>query len=155
MDGSEHYVSCIRNEQIYWRHDLTAFACFVSRENINSIFEGAGFGGRIGVLSVDVDGNDYWIWEAITSVDPALVIVEYNGIFGSCEAVTIPYQADFARQNAHYSIFTGEPRFKHFAILRQGNATHGSVVIARAITLTLCVMATLIFSITQRCRRIS
>jgi len=103
MDGSEHYVSCIRKEQIYWRHDLTALACFITRENINSIIEGAGFGERIGILSVDVDGNDYWIWEAITSVDPAVVILEYNGIFGSREAVTIPYQADFVRQNAHYS----------------------------------------------------
>jgi FkbM family methyltransferase len=103
MDGSQHYVSCIRNEQIYWRHDLTALARFITRENINSIIEDAGFGGRIGILSIDVDGNDYWIWEAITSVDPAVVIVEYNGIFGSREAVTIPYQADFVRQNAHYS----------------------------------------------------
>jgi hypothetical protein len=103
MDGSEHYVSCIRNEQIYWRHDLTALARLITRENINSIIEDAGFGDRIGILSIDVDGNDYWIWEAITSVDPAVVIVEYNGIFGSHEAVTIPYQADFVRQNAHYS----------------------------------------------------
>src|SRR6266478_3639226 len=103
MDGSEHYVSCIRSEQIYWRHDFTALARFITRENINSIIESAGFGERIGILSVDVDGNDYWIWEAITSVDPAVVIVEYNGVFGSHEAVTIPYQADFVRQNAHYS----------------------------------------------------
>jgi hypothetical protein len=103
MDGSEHYVSCIRNEQIYWRHDLTALARFITRENINPIIEDAGFGTRIGILSIDVDGNDYWIWEAITSVDPAVVIVEYNGIFGSREAVTVPYQADFDRKNAHYS----------------------------------------------------
>jgi hypothetical protein len=103
MDGSEHHVWCIRNEQIYWRHDLTALARFITRENINSVIEAAGFGERIGILSVDVDGNDYWIWEAITSVDPAVVIVEYNGIFGSREAVTVPYQADFVRQNAHYS----------------------------------------------------
>jgi hypothetical protein len=103
MDGSEHYVSCIRNQQIYWRHDLTALARFITHENINSIIDDAGFGNRIGILSIDVDGNDYWIWEAITSVDPAVVIMEYNGIFGSREAVTIPYEADFVRQNAHYS----------------------------------------------------
>jgi len=103
MDGSEHHVSCIRSEQIYWRHDLTALARFITRENINSIIHEAGFGGRIGILSIDVDGNDYWIWEAITAVDPTVVIVEYNGIFGSREALTIPYQPDFVRQNAHYS----------------------------------------------------
>jgi hypothetical protein len=103
MDGSENYVSSIRSEPIYWRHDLTALARFINRENINSIIEEGGFAGRIGLLSIDVDGNDYWIWEAVTAVDPAIVIVEYNGIFGSRAAVTVPYQADFVRQHAHYS----------------------------------------------------
>jgi len=103
MDGSEDYISCIRREQIYWRHDLTALARFVTRENIDSIIQEAGFSGRIGILSIDVDGNDYWIWKAITSADPAVVIAEYNGIFGAREAVTIPYQANFLRQNVHYS----------------------------------------------------
>jgi hypothetical protein len=105
MDGSEDSISSIRREQIYWRHDLTALARFVNRDNINSIIEDAGFSGRTGILSIDVDGNDYWIWEAITSIDPAVVIVEYNAIFGAREAVTIPYQANFLRQNAHYSYF--------------------------------------------------
>lgn len=103
MDGSEDYISSIRSEQIYWRHNLTALARFITRENISSIIQEAGFSGRIGILSIDVDGNDYWIWEAIDLIDPAVVIVEYNGIFGAREAVTIPYQKDFVRQNAHYS----------------------------------------------------
>jgi hypothetical protein len=103
MDGSERYVSTIQSEEIYWRNDLTALARFITRENINAIVEEAGFTGRLGLLSIDVDGNDYWIWEAMTAVDPAIVVVEYNGIFGGREAVTIPYQADFSRQKAHYS----------------------------------------------------
>jgi hypothetical protein len=103
MDGSESHVSSIRSEQIYWRKDLTALARFITRENIAPIIEEAGFSGRLGLLSIDVDGNDYWIWEALTQVDQAIVIVEYNGIFGSREAVAIPYQADFVRRNAHYS----------------------------------------------------
>ena len=118
MDGSEDYMSNVRSEPLYWRHDLTALARFITRENINSIIEEAEFSGRIGLLSIDVDGNDYWIWEAITVVDPAIVVVEYNGIFGSREAVTIPYQADFVRQNAHYSYLywgTSLPALCHLA----------------------------------------
>jgi hypothetical protein len=103
MDGSEANVLSIRQDSIYWKYDLTALARFITRENINSILRDAGFAGRIGILSIDVDGNDYWIWQAITAVDPAVVIVEYNGLFGSREAVTIPYQADFNRKSAHYS----------------------------------------------------
>ena len=118
MDGSESYVSSIRSEAIYWRSDLTALARFITRENINSIIKDAGFSGRLGLLSIDVDGNDYWIWEALTTVDPAIVIVEYNGIFGSSEPVTIPYQADFVRQNTHYSYLywgTSLPALCHLA----------------------------------------
>src|SRR3984885_8566432 len=79
IDGSENHISSIRSEPIYWRHDLTAVSRFVTRDNISSILETAGFSGRIGLLSIDVDGNDYWIWEALTTLDPAVVIVEYNG----------------------------------------------------------------------------
>lgn len=103
MDGSQENISSIQSEQIYWRHDLTALARFITRENIDPIIQEAGFSRRIGILSIDVDGNDYWIWEAISSIDPAVVIVEYNGIFGAREAVTIPYQKEFLRQNVHYS----------------------------------------------------
>lgn len=103
MDGSAAHVASIRQDSIYWKHDLTALARFITRENINPILQDAGFQGRIGVLSIDVDGNDYWIWEAVNIVDSAVVIVEYNSLFGSREAVAIPYQADFKRQDAHYS----------------------------------------------------
>ncbi len=103
MDGSEDYVSYIQRDNIYWRHDLTALARFITRDNINSLLQETGFHGRIGLLSVDIDGNDYWVWEAITAVDPAMVIVEFNGLFGAHEAVTIPYQADFHRTSAHPS----------------------------------------------------
>jgi hypothetical protein len=118
LDGSESCISEVRSEPLYWRNDLTALARFIRRENINSIIEEAGFSGRIGLLSIDVDGNDYWIWEALSAVDPAIVVVEYNGIFGSSEAVTIPYQADFVRQNAHYSYLywgTSLPALCHLA----------------------------------------
>jgi hypothetical protein len=103
MDGSEVHINFIRQDSVFWKHDLTAQAHFITRENINSLIRNAGFKGRIGLLSIDVDGNDYWIWEAVNIVDPAIVIVEYNSLFGSSEAVTIPYQADFKRENAHYS----------------------------------------------------
>jgi hypothetical protein len=51
----------------------------------------------------NTDGNDYHIWKAITCVNPTLVVMEYNSIFGSNQPWTIPYEADFVRQNKHYS----------------------------------------------------
>ena len=59
----------------------------------------------IWVLSIDVDGNDYWIWDAIQCCGP-IVICEYNS-FGCDFPLTIPYSDDFVRDKAHYSIYYG------------------------------------------------
>ena len=73
------------------------------KENINKIFLDNGIQGEIGLLSVDIDGNDYWIWQAINSVNPAIVVSEYNFRFGASRAVTVPYDAGFIRTKAHHS----------------------------------------------------
>jgi hypothetical protein len=100
----------LRSSDLYWRNDLTAISAFINADNINSLIEGAGFAGEIGLLSIDLDGNDYWIWERINIVDPMIVIVEYNSIFGRDHAVTVPYDPDFVQSKAHYSsLVSGRP----------------------------------------------
>jgi hypothetical protein len=103
IDCDEDCVAKIRQPDLYWRYDLTALCAFVNRDNVNQLIEEAGISDDIGLLSIDVDGNDYWIWEAIAVVSPRIVIVEYNSLFGSRHAVTIPYDANFNRTRAHYS----------------------------------------------------
>lgn len=103
LDGSAAAIRAVRGRDLFWRHDLTAVAAFVTRENINGLLTGHGFVGEIGVLSVDIDGNDYWVWEAITAVDPGVVVVEYNSLFGPTAAVTVPYDPAFLRTRAHHS----------------------------------------------------
>lgn len=103
IDGSNSNIDFIRKAPYYWRHDLTAVSAFITRENINKIFADNGFTGEIGILSIDVDGNDYWIWEAINSVLPQVVICEYNSIYGADKKVVIPYREDFMRGKAHCS----------------------------------------------------
>jgi len=103
IDGDPANIEHVRCSPGFWRYDLQAIAQFVDRDNINSIFEAAGFTGEIGLLSMDIDGNDYWVWEAIRVVDPVLVIVEYNSVFGSEHAITIPYDPAFNRTEAHFS----------------------------------------------------
>ena len=82
MDCSEENVAYIKNDDIYWKHDLTAICAFVTAENINKTISEAGFTGEIGLLHIDVDGNDYWIWKAIDIVSPIIAIIEYNSLFG-------------------------------------------------------------------------
>jgi hypothetical protein len=104
IDGSAANVDTIRNDPIYWRYNLKAEHSFVTRENINSLISKNGIRGEIGLLSVDIDGNDYWVWEAIDVVQPIITIVEYNARFGPDAAVTVPYAADFVRSKAHHSM---------------------------------------------------
>ena len=82
---------------------MKAEQAFITRENINDLIRRSEISGEIGVLSIDIDGNDYWVWEAIDVIMPSVVIVEYNHRFGPERAVTIPYSADFQRSKAHYS----------------------------------------------------
>lgn len=57
---------------------LVCVRMFLTRENIDEVVRAAGFSGPIDLLSVDVDGNDYHLWEALTCVEPRVVVVEYN-----------------------------------------------------------------------------
>ena len=67
----------------------------VTREGVNVLLEKFGFTGEIDLLSIDIDGMDYWVWEAMTACSPRVVAVEYNWLFGAERAVTIPYSSEF------------------------------------------------------------
>ena len=103
IDGNADDIAFIRRDDIYWRRNLKAVHAFITRENINALFAEHGVSGEIGLLSVDIDGNDYWVWEAIDSVSPAIVVTEYNSRFGPERAVTVPYDPAFVREKAHHS----------------------------------------------------
>lgn len=103
IDGSQKNINYIKNDHIYWRHNLKAECAFIDCENINTIISNNGISGEIGLLSVDIDGNDYWVWEAIDCINPCIVVCEYNSIFGPSAKVTVPYDKKFYRTSAHYS----------------------------------------------------
>lgn len=103
IDGCADHIQRIQSQDIYWRHFLTAECAYIDRNNINAIIQSAGFDGEVGLLSIDIDGNDYWVWEAIDVVNPAIVVVEYNAVFGDVQSIAIPYNPEFQRLNAHYS----------------------------------------------------
>ncbi|CAD72673.1 MAG TPA: hypothetical protein DDX19_22655 [Rhodopirellula baltica] len=101
IDGSEVNMNSVQNSDLHWKYDLTAIAMFINRDNINDIIKNAGISGPIGILSVDIDGNDYWVWESIDVVDPTIVIAEFNSVFGDERTITIPYDPSFVRQQAN------------------------------------------------------
>lgn len=102
MDGSQEGIDYIKNDRVFRRFDLQAQCAFITKDNINDLIRNSGFDEDLGLLSVDIDGNDYWVWEAINVVKPRIVVAEYNSVFGH-DPVSIPYQADFYRTKAHFS----------------------------------------------------
>jgi hypothetical protein len=102
IDGSEENIDYIQNDRVSRRFDLQAQAAFITKDNINDLIRKSGFDEDLGLLSVDIDGNDYWVWEAITAVRARIVVAEYNSVFGH-DPVSIPYQSDFYRTKAHFS----------------------------------------------------
>ena len=103
MDGSETHMNYVKQDQIYWRHDLKAVPAFITRENINDLLIEHGYGENLGLLSIDIDGNDYWVLDAIKDISASILICEYNPILGDQYAITVPYDASFTRFDAHYS----------------------------------------------------
>ncbi len=103
MDGTAANMQHVQAETLYWMHDLLAVEAFVTAENINELITQNGFAGELGILSVDIDGNDYWVMKAIDCVKPAILILEFNGVFGDVHEITTPYEPSFERLKAHHS----------------------------------------------------
>jgi len=103
LDGSARNIDYIRGHELHWRYDLTAVQAFIDAANINGLIRDAGMAGSIGLLSVDIDGNDYWVWKAIDCVEPVIVVSEYNSLMGPERAITVPYDPKFVRSQAHWS----------------------------------------------------
>ena len=103
IDGNAENIGYVKQDPIYWATNLKALHTFITKENINDLIISKGFQGEIGLLSIDIDGNDYWVWESINCINPCIVICEYNAIFGYKKEVVVPYDQNFQRKEAHYS----------------------------------------------------
>lgn len=103
IDGSEKWISALLKSNWLWKHDLRARCALVTRDNVNELLLGSGFDRDVGVLSIDVDGVDYWLLDAIDTYAPRILIVEYNALFGSARKISVPYDASFSRRQRHYS----------------------------------------------------
>lgn len=106
MDGSQENVRffAIAAERLGIER-AKAVQAFLTRDNLNALIEGAGVPRDIDLLSLDVDGNDYWFWEALTCVSPRVVCIEYNAGIGPELSWTVPYDPEFERFAKHPSGF--------------------------------------------------
>jgi len=77
------------------------FVCAkITRENVNTLIEENGFKGEVGLLSIDIDGNDYWVWDAIKVIEPKVVIIETHNEFG-LNNIVVPYDPNYSFPGKH------------------------------------------------------
>lgn len=103
IDGSSANIAQLRASYYYWQYRLNSKAAFITRENISELLEESAFDKNIGLLSVDIDGVDYHVLEALHDWKPAILIVEYNEAFGWKRPVSVPYDPSFVRREKHVS----------------------------------------------------
>lgn len=75
---------------------------WITRENVNELISNNGFTGEIDLLSLDIDGNDYWIWQAIDCISPRVVVLEYNHLAGPVRSISVPYDPQFKAEFTQY-----------------------------------------------------
>jgi hypothetical protein len=103
IDGSERNISRLVKSYFYWKHDLQAICAFVDKDNIEVLLELSGFDHDLGILSIDLDGIDYFVLSSIRKYKPRILICEFNPIFGPKRKVTVPYDKKFQRFEHHHS----------------------------------------------------
>ncbi len=104
MDGNKKAID--RGRYFFSKHNNPSKKPPIFKEamikvnNINSLIKESGFEGEIGLLSIDIDGNDYWIWKAIDVVSPQIVIIETHNEFGMNDII-VPYDPDYFYPGKH------------------------------------------------------
>jgi len=100
MDGNIMNIQVAR-EFFYRCQDTflsppTLAHCWVTADNVNTLIREYGFQGEIDLLSLDMDGIDYWVLKAMDSVQPRVIVLEYNASWGPDRSMSVPYKPDFA-----------------------------------------------------------
>ena len=101
IDAGNAHTRFVQDSGLAWRGVIETQSAFVTAENINDLLSDQPV--DTGLMSVDVDGMDYWILSAISVIRPRIVVCEYNSLFGPVAPVSVPYLATFDRATAHHS----------------------------------------------------
>ncbi len=75
---------------------------WITAENVNDLLETSGLSGAVDLLSLDIDGMDYWVWKAISAIDPRVVVCETHNPIPADRALTVPYDPEFVFESENY-----------------------------------------------------
>ena len=105
MDGGEENIRSVKGtfaDQISSGR-LKLRQVFITKANINQLIRESGAAPEPDLLSIDIDGNDYWVWEALDVICPRVVVIEYNATFRPPHRIVQEYQPDYHwKSNAYF-----------------------------------------------------
>lgn len=91
--------------QSFGIQNVVAINTFLALENLETTIIASNLPEEIDLLSIDVDGNDYWLWEGLNCISPRVVVIEYNASLGPELSLSVPYDPEFDRYQKHPSGF--------------------------------------------------
>lgn len=104
VDKNKALNKFLNNYPEKWKFHIDNIQEYVTKDNISRIFrKSKEFLNKVDILSIDIDGMDYWILKEIPLEEISIIICEYNPIFGHQNALTVPYSASFDRTAASLS----------------------------------------------------
>jgi len=103
IEADKAAIKDIKSQRVYWKHNLRAINEFITKDNINDVIKKFNIPKKLGLLSLDIDGVDYWVLNKLSVLDPSIIICEYNSLFGQKKSVTVPYKENFIRSDMHHS----------------------------------------------------
>lgn len=104
VDARADLVRSVRGLSAYYTTTLDPRQEWITPDSVTGLVESAReVHGGLDIVSLDIDGNDYWVAEQIDFTGVSIVVVEYQPLFGAHRRVTIPRNDHFDRSSAHYS----------------------------------------------------
>ena len=104
IDARTDLVTEVKKMTVFWKTHIFPICEIVTPDNINDllVFARDKMAG-IDILSLDIDGNDYWVLDAAKLDKISVVVVEYNSLFGYSAEVSVPRDDLFNRKEKHFS----------------------------------------------------
>jgi hypothetical protein len=92
--GTAFYSRWGSNTWRFRREPPIFVPAWVTAENVNELVS-SHITGDVDLVSIDIDGMDFWVWKSLTAVRPRVVVIEYNNRFPSEVSATVPYDPKF------------------------------------------------------------
>jgi hypothetical protein len=106
FDGNDRNVR--DGKRFFANHKDTFFSpprfhhAWITAENVNELIRESGVSGPIDLFSLDIDGMDYWVWKAMTVVQPQVVVCEIHNQIPADKSLTVPYDPKFAFESEDF-----------------------------------------------------